>query len=83
MKKMIPWLVLLLAINLLLELLEVYAGNIASWATFVLVALVGVALVMEKKITYPGTKATELKFFKFPIFLTCVKFTLLILSSYL
>jgi len=48
--KIVPWLVLLIALNLLLELLGVYGANaISAWITFVIVAVIGLLMVAEKK----------------------------------
>ena len=47
--KYIPILVLLIALNLLLELLEVLTGTIPAWITLVLVAIIGVLLIMKKE----------------------------------
>jgi len=48
MVKLIPIVVLLIALNLLLEVLTVYAGTTADWITFVLVAIIGIVLVTKK-----------------------------------
>ncbi len=48
MAKLVSWLVLLIALNLLLELLTVYGADVAGWITFVLVAVIGVLLVVKK-----------------------------------
>ncbi len=48
MVKLIPILVLLIALNFLLELLAVYAQTTADWITFVLVAIIGIWLVSKK-----------------------------------
>jgi len=46
--KTIPILVLLIALNLLLEILAVYSGTVAGWITVVLVAIAGVLLLTNK-----------------------------------
>ena len=45
--KLIPILVLLIALNLLLGLLEVY--TYVDWVTFILVAVIGLLLVTGKE----------------------------------
>lgn len=48
MKKFVPILVLLIALNLLLGLLVVYSGAVAEWITFILVAVIGIAIITGK-----------------------------------
>ena len=47
--KYIPILVLLIALNLLLEILGVLTGTVPGWITLVLVAIIGVLLIMDKE----------------------------------
>lgn len=47
--KYIPILVLLIALNFLLELLEVLTGTIPAWITVVLVAIIGILLITKKE----------------------------------
>jgi len=49
MAKLIPILVLLIALNLLLEVLGVLTGTIPAWITVILVAIIGIVLIMEKE----------------------------------
>ncbi len=49
MKKIVPILILLIALNLLLGLLTVYTGTMTDWITFILVAVIGILLFAKKE----------------------------------